>query len=212
MKYKLVIFDWDGTVMDSIARIVSSIQTSAKICQLPVPSVNEAKGIIGLSLPAAMVQLFPKNEALHSELILNYKDQYINKDTTETPLFDGVEDLLIKLQQKGYKLAIATGKGRQGLDRLLALTRLGHYFDFTQSADDAKSKPSPQMLIQILEQFQLTAKDAVMIGDTRIDMSMAQAIDMDRIGVTFGVNSKDELKVHEPVAIVDSFSDLVLHL
>jgi len=212
MKYKLVIFDWDGTVMDSIARIVSSLQASARVCSVPVPTIEQAKNVIGLSLPVVMDKLFPEHKALHQKLIDNYKDQYINKDSTDTPLFEGVETLLKRLQSSGYQLAIATGKGRQGLDRLLSLTGLTDYFIFTQSADEAESKPTPQMLSQILTYTQLTQKDAVMIGDSKLDLEMAQAIGMDRIGVTFGVSNRDELSNYDPVAIVDSFSDLALYL
>ena len=94
MKYKLVIFDWDGTVMDSIARIVSSLQGSARVYQVPVPNDEDAKSIIGLSLSVAMKKLFPEHEALHQELMQEYKSQFINKDTTDAPLFNGVEALI----------------------------------------------------------------------------------------------------------------------
>jgi len=212
MKYKLVIFDWDGTVMDSIARIVSSLQFSARVCQVPVPSDEHAKSIIGLSLPVVMDKLFPDHKALHQTLMQEYKTQFVNKDTTDTPLFEGVEVLFNKLQSSGCLLAVATGKSRQGIDRLLSLTGLTDYFVFTQSADEAQSKPSPQMLSQILVHTQLTAADAVMIGDSTLDLEMAQNIGMDSIGVTFGVGERDELVAYQPVAIVDEFSQLAQYL
>ncbi|WP_252097603.1 HAD-IA family hydrolase [Pseudoalteromonas sp. NBT06-2] len=212
MKYKLVIFDWDGTLMDSIARIVSSLQSSARVCQVPVPSSEQVRSIIGLSLPEVMDKLFPEHKNYHQQLIVHYKDQYINMDTTETPLFDGVEALLKKLKSNNCQLAIATGKSRKGLDRLLALTGLTDYFAVTQSADEAQSKPSPQMLSQILAHTQLTTKDAVMIGDSKLDLEMALNIGMDSIGVTFGAGNRKALSVYKPVAIVDRFSELDMYL
>ncbi|MBU2969703.1 HAD-IIIA family hydrolase [Pseudoalteromonas sp. C2R02] len=212
MKYKLVIFDWDGTVMDSIARIVSSLQSAARIHLVPVPSDDKAKSIIGLSLPVVMDKLFPDHKALHQTLMQEYKKQFVNEDSTDTPLFDGVEALFKKLQSNGCQLAIATGKSRQGLDRLLSLTGLTDYFVFTQSADEAQSKPSPQMLSQILAHTELAVAEAVMIGDSTLDLEMAQNIGMDSIGVTFGVGERDELATYEPVAIVDCFSQLDQYL
>ena len=212
MKYKLVIFDWDGTVMDSIARIVSSLQGTARVYQVPVPNDEDAKSIIGLSLSVAMKKLFPEHEALHQELMQEYKSQFINKDTTDAPLFNGVEALIKRLHSDGCQLAIATGKSRQGLDRLLNVTGLSEYFIFTQTADEAESKPSPQMLNQILAHTQLCPNDAVMIGDSKLDLEMAKAIGMDSIGVTFGAGKRNELSAFQPVAIVDRFSELEHYL
>lgn len=212
MKYKLVIFDWDGTVMDSIARIVASLQSAAQACQVPVPNVEEAKSIIGLSLPVAMSQLFPEYQHKHDALAAQYKDQYVNKNDIETPLFEGVESLLKKLTAQGCLLAVATGKSRKGLDRLLALTGLADYFVITQTADEAESKPSAQMLSNILAHTGISPKDAIMIGDSKLDLQMANNIDMDSIGVTFGVSHRDELAVYDPIATVDVFSQLESYL
>lgn len=209
MRYKLAIFDWDGTIMDSIARIVAAMQCAAQEFSLPSPETKAIKSIIGLSLPLAVERLFPQHPELHHALVDAYKRQYKLEHQPSTPLFEGVSEVLETLKARGYVLAVATGKGRPGLDRLLAETGLSSFFTVTKSSDDALSKPSPDMLAQILAATQVKADNAVMIGDTTIDLQMAQGINMPAIGVTFGVCTAAELTPFNPVAVVDSFTELL---
>ncbi len=211
-KYKLVIFDWDGTLMDSIDKIVSCMSIAAQLNDIEIPSAEAVKNIIGLSLPTAVSQLFPENERLHCELIKAYQSQYKIHDTTETPLFEGVENVLKQLKMNGYQLAVATGKSRNGLTRLLNLTQLTDYFVITKTADDAESKPSADMLEQILAETNVVAKDAIMIGDTYLDMKMAHNINMDAIGVSFGAGKKKDLLTYKPIAVVNAFNELLDYL
>ena len=206
-KYKLVIFDWDGTVIDSISKIVNCIRSSAVALNIEPPSNEATKSIIGLSLDKAIAVLFPLHRAQHQALISGYKQHY-QTDTTATPLFADVEKVLLALQHSGIILAVATGKGRAGLDRLLHQSELGHYFSATRSSDDASSKPSPDMLFQLLAELGISADEAVMIGDTKIDMAMAQAAGMDSIGVTMGVHNAKQLSEFNPIATVDSYQQL----
>ena len=169
MKYKLIIFDWDGTLMDSAEKIVASIQTAAKILELPVPSAENARNIIGLSLAPALKQLFSLDGDLAVEkLVKAYKSAFVGHKQSSSPLFDGALTLLETLKSRGHLLAVATGKGRQGLQNAWQETQTGHYFHSSRCADDAQSKPSPDMLQQILQELSLSPQQALMIGDTTV--------------------------------------------
>ncbi|MEL0641992.1 HAD-IA family hydrolase [Pseudoalteromonas aliena] len=206
-KYKLVIFDWDGTVMDSVSKIVNCIRQSASSLNITPPSDDAIKNIIGLSLERAIDVLFPEQIEQHNALVEGYKHQY-HIDMTPTPVFDGVASVLSALQEQGIILAVATGKGRDGLERLLDQSQLRHFFSATRTSNDALSKPSPDMLYQLLQELGVSADDAVMIGDTKIDMAMGKAANMDRIGVTMGVHNAQQLSELTPVAIVDNYQQL----
>ena len=212
IKTSVVIFDWDGTLMDSVGRIVSSLRAAALQSGLLVPSEHDAKQIIGLSLDPAFDILFPGITDDKRQLMFeHYRNHYMVHDTTPTPLFAGVEQVLQQLKANNILLAVATGKQRKGLNRMFAETGLEHYFDISRCADEAQSKPHPDMLQQIIRELGVSADSAIMVGDTSHDMKMAQAIDMPRIGVTHGVHGRDVLSQFAPKAIIDSLPDL-LHL
>ena len=209
MKYQLIIFDWDGTVMDSVARIVSSMQACALDCNLAVPTAAAVRDIIGLSLYKAFPILFDGlTEQDAAALLAAYRRHYLELNTTPSPLFSGAGELIKSLHQDGYQLAVATGKQRVGLDRVLAQTQLGSYFHALRGADQALSKPDPLMLDQILAELQLSPADAVMVGDSSYDLAMAKAIGMDRIGVTYGVHDATTLNQHTPIALIDDIRHL----
>lgn len=206
---RLAIFDWDGTLMDSVGRIVACVQGAARDCGESVPSAQETHQIIGLSLEVGIPQLFnlvQGDERAHA-LIARYRHHYLHDDTP-SPLFAGARELLHGWQTQGITLAIATGKSRRGLDRVLDETGLRPLFAATRGADEANSKPDPLMLTQILDELALAPEQAVMIGDSIHDMAMAEALHMPRIGVTWGVHGRDRLAEHDPVAIVDTMDEL----
>lgn len=208
--YKLVIFDWDGTLMDSVARIVSSMRAAAVAAELPVPTTEAVKNIIGLSLPEVFNILFPRNnQEAEERLKRHYKNQYIELDNTPTPLFDYAIELLDQLKEQSVTLAVATGKGREGLNRVMDESNLTQYFQATRCADESASKPAPDMIIQLLKELGITAADAVMIGDSVHDMAMAQNANIDRIGVTMGVGDAKALAQYQPIAVVDSLLELL---
>ncbi|WP_323912417.1 MULTISPECIES: HAD-IA family hydrolase [Aeromonas] len=218
---RLAIFDWDGTLMDSVGRIVACVQGAARDCELAVPAPAQIRQIIGLSLDVAMSRLFPLSSGSGSgsgsgsafderqiaALIDRYRHHYLH-DATPSPLFAGAGELLHDWRSRGLQLAVATGKSRRGLDRVLDETGLRPLFVTSRGADEARSKPDPQMLEQILDELGLSTRQAVMIGDSVHDMAMAEAIAMPRIGVTWGVDSRDALRRHGPVAVVDSMAAL----
>ncbi|WP_421217657.1 HAD-IA family hydrolase [Aeromonas jandaei] len=212
---RLAIFDWDGTLMDSVGRIVACVQGAARDCELAVPAPSQIRQIIGLSLDVAMSRLFPLgsdsgtaiDERQIAMLIDRYRHHYLH-DATPSPLFAGVGELLHDWRSQGLQLAVATGKSRRGLDRVLDETGLRPLFVTSCGADEARSKPDQLMLEQILAELGLSPRQAVMIGDPVHDMAMAEAIAMPRIGVTWGVDSRDALSRYEPVAVVDSMTVL----
>ena len=195
--------------MDSVPRIVSSIQTLATESLLPVPSVAAIKDIIGLSLPVALERLFD----LHSEtkvqaLVEAYREIYVIREQTPTPMFAGAVDLLTALYDAGVTLAVATGKARPGLERAWAESQTKPLFKLARCAHEVASKPNPQMLVEILEATQTPAQHALMIGDSIHDMEMARNAGVQAIGVTYGVHSAERLQVAKPTHIVDSLTQL----
>ncbi|WP_350431160.1 HAD-IIIA family hydrolase [Shewanella sp. H8] len=199
--FELVIFDWDGTLMDSVGHIVSCMQDVARELSLPIPSEQQVRDIIGLSLPQIMPILFAEYQN-HQQIISCYRRHHIANEQP-TPLFEGVESLIRNLHAAGYQLAVATGKGREGLDKVLELTGLGQYFHATRCADDAESKPHPEMLYSLLTHFDITADRAIMIGDSVHDLTMANNAGMAGIGVSYGAHSESRLRTLKPRAIVD---------
>lgn len=199
--YELVVFDWDGTLMDTVGEIVSCMQNVAQELMLPIPSDLQIRDVIGLSLPKIMPILFAEHQN-HQQIINCYRRHYFASEQP-TPLFEGVEPLIRHLHAAGYQLAVATGKGREGLDKVLTLTGLGQYFHATRCADDAKSKPHPEMLMSLLSHFNVAADKAIMIGDSVHDLTMANNAGMASIGVSYGAHNGSRLKGLSPLAIVD---------
>lgn len=203
MKYSVIIFDWDGTLMDSLDKIVHAMQQAARVNQLPAPSEQAIRNIVGLSLEVAMTRLFPTHSAeIQSAVRTAYREQYRLSTEHPSPLYPGVKDWLQSLKQQGYTLAIATGKGRNGLNRVLSSSELTDLFTITYCADEANSKPDPLMLHKILENLNIEAQQALMIGDSSYDLEMANNANIDCIGVDYGVHTVDVLKQYNPIAIL----------
>lgn len=207
--YKLLIFDWDGTVIDSAARIVSSMQSAARELAHPELSDDAVRNIIGLGLPEAIEALIPGiDDQANAELAKRYSHYYISGDNTPTELFDGVEETLLKLREQGYRLAVATGKSRRGLERVLSDTGLGYLFEISRCADETTSKPDPHMLYEILEQTGVPAEHALMIGDTEFDLEMGVRASMNTVAVSYGAHHIDRLRKYDPVLEMHSFPAL----
>lgn len=203
----ILIFDWDGTLIDSADKIVACMQAAAKEVEMPIPTDAAVRNIIGLGLPEAVDVIFEgispeKNEAIR----LQYAKHFKAADQIPCDFFPGVIDALNRFKAQGYILAIATGKSRVGLNRMLANAGLSHFFDITRCADETKSKPDPLMLKEILAAY--PNKKACMVGDTEFDLGMAQALGMTSIGVSYGAHDVERLKRHDPALIIDHFSEL----
>ena len=206
-KISHIIFDWDGTIMDSAAKIVNCMQQAASLASLPVPSGSQVEHIIGISLLPAIRQLFDVSESKAQEVQQFYKHVFMEQDQTPCPLFHGAHPLLADLTKR-FTLGVATGKARRGLHRAFELTQSANYFKDSVCADEAASKPSPDMLLQLVDKWQIKPHQAIMIGDTIYDMQMAEAIGMPRIGVSYGVHDKHAIQKHNPMCVIDALDDL----
>lgn len=208
-RYSFFIFDWDGTLMDSTGRIISSMKATARIAGLNEPSERAVKGIIGLSMSAVMDKLFPGADAkLREELIEIYRVQYVQKDKTHSPLFEGVLSLLDWLKLMDIPISIATGKARAGLDRVLAEVGLSDCFDYSICADEVKSKPHPDMVNRLLQDANKTQFETLILGDSIHDLRMANNAGVDSVAVTSGANSYKELSAHQPVTVLEGIGHL----
>ncbi len=204
MKYQLIIFDWDGTLMDSIDKIVLCMQQAAKQQKQTIPDGLAVKNIIGLSLLKAMQQLFPTLLLEDQEALVEaYRDQYHRMHDIETPFYDGIAELLINLKEQGYTLAVATGKGRNGLNRMMKKTNTEHLFSMTICADESNSKPDPLMIQSLLKALNIKSSDALMVGDSSYDLDMAVNAGVDSLGVSYGVHGRNVLLLSKPIAVVD---------
>ncbi len=208
-RFKLLVFDWDGTLIDSIERIVVSLQfASREVCGIDL-SEDKARRVIGLGLHEAIEHLHPELDSAEVESVAaRYRQNFLYDSKVPELLFDGVEEMLKQLVADKYTLAIATGKSRTGLDRAMQKHRLGHYFITTRCAGENQSKPHPDMLNSILHELDTNAQDAVMIGDSEHDMLMAGNAGVDAIGVTHGVEDAESLMTHHPLACLDNIADL----
>ena len=199
----LVIFDWDGTLMDSIGLIVESMHVAGEAHGFQTTD-QEVKDIIGLSLLTGIDILYPKATDTQKLAIQDsYADYYVPNSHC-TPFFAPIEGMLQTLQQQGRKLAVATGKKRRGLDRVLDASDSHHYFEITRCADESGSKPDPQMLNDILDHTQQQISEAVFIGDSIYDIQMANRLGMTSIAVNYGTATNAELAAQQPTYQVDT--------
>lgn len=203
----LYIFDWDGTLCDSTEKIAYCMIQAAMELDLPPISQAEVVNIIGLGLPEAIRSLFPSISNKEAEALrVGYSKFFVANDHGLPLLFEGVEHTLQSLKKQGQPIAVATGKSRRGLDRILERLGWSEVFDATRCADETASKPHPLMLNELLEEFACGPTEAVMIGDTEYDMDMARQASVPRIAVTYGAHSVERLKPFAPVMCVDAIA------
>jgi len=208
MKYGLIIFDWDGTLADSTGRIVDSMRRAAVECGLPAVDDAEIQNIIGLGLPEAIRTVWPMVSFDQMEPMRTaYARYFVSDSDVQMGLFDGADGLLESLS-KHRKIAVATGKSRKGLNRILADLSLGGRFDTTRCADETASKPDPLMLQEILAELNVDVKAALMVGDTTYDLDMARSIGMDSIGMSHGAHEEDRLRACGVLDICHSIHEL----
>lgn len=206
----LLIFDWDGTLSDSTAKIIRCLQQAGKSAGQRVCSDDAIMNIIGLGLPECMLVLYPElTQAQHDDIRHYYSEHFLLEDQTPSPFFEGVQEGLERLRDKGHLLTVATGKSRKGLDRVLKKLQLEDFFHGSRCADETASKPNPQMLSELLDEFSIHKDEAIMIGDTEYDMSMAKQLAMPRIAVSYGAHCVTRLQKFEPLTCVDHFPEFV---
>ena len=208
MRYPLIVFDWDGTLMDSTAGITVAIQEAARDMGLPVPSREQASHVIGLGLHDSLRRAVP---GLPGEKYAQFVDHYrkhFHAQQENMELFPGVRELLALLRGKGHRLAVATGKSRRGLDHALQATGLALAFTATRCADETNPKPHPAMLLELMSELALENRDLLMVGDTSHDLGMAQSAGVDAIAVGYGAHPIASLSALGPRACVASVAEL----
>jgi phosphoglycolate phosphatase len=207
-RFRLIVFDWDGTLADSTTIIAESLQAACRDIGEPVPDDAAARFVIGLGLSDALARVAPGlPRERYPELSARYRHHYLGRDPG-IPLFAGARDLLGDLRRAGFLLAVATGKSRVGLDRALAANDLAAQFDCTRCADEGRPKPHPDMLLHLIAHFGVSPGQTVMIGDTTHDLELAAAAGASSIAVAYGAHEPEGLLAARPLAIVHSVDEL----
>ena len=209
-KLNVLIFDWDGTLVDSIERIIEAMHIASDTCGVPRCTDQAVRDIIGLAMPQAYDVLYPDAEdaELKQRFISTYSDQYIILEEAPSRFYPGVMDALDNYRSAGYQLAVATGKSRRGLHRVLSGHKMLDYFDITRCADETRSKPDPLMLHEILKHCSAAPQQAIMVGDSPFDLRMANNANVPSVAVSYGAQPLSVLNQENPVLSINSFSEL----
>lgn len=208
--FKLIVFDWDGTLMDSEARIVACLRAAVTDLDLEPRTDEQYRNIIGLGLAEALQNLFPEHPtSIHEALVAQYRHHFLDANATPSTLFEGAAPTVRTLAERGLLLAVATGKGRRGLDRVLDETGMGQWFHATRCADETFSKPHPQMLLEIMDVLGADPRETLMVGDTEYDMQLARNAGTAAVAVSYGVHTLGRLLAHEPLGHIDDIRELI---
>ena len=208
MRYRLIIFDWDGTLLDSARGIVESIQEAARDLRLPVPTRATASHVIGLGLHDSLRTAVPTLPAdRYREFAAAYRRHFLARQGGMA-LFPGVREVLRELHQAGVQLAVATGKSRRGLEQAFDATALRDFFAASRCADETEPKPHPAMLLELMRQLAAEPAQALMIGDTSHDVEMARSANVDAVAVSYGAHAEADLRALRPRACLASVAEL----
>ena len=208
MRYELLVFDWDGTLIDSAGAIVSCIQSACRDLGLPVPDDARASHVIGLGLQDALAYAVPGLPPEdYGRVVERYRRHFLARDA-EIPLFDGARAMLSGLRDRGHVLAIATGKSRAGLARALDNTGLRPLFASSRCADQCAPKPAPDMLLELMAELGTDEANTLMIGDTVHDLHMATSAGVPAVAVSYGAHAKADLASLAPLACLESIEEL----
>jgi len=206
-KIKLIVFDWDGTLMDSEAQIVACLHAAIADLGLEPMEDDTVKDVIGLGLREAIDALVPgRDERFQQTFVEHYRKYWFQSEASQ--LFEGVRDVLDTLVQQQLLLGVATGKARRGLQRVLEETGLAACFHATRCSDEARSKPHPQMLLDIMAKLDVLPGETLMVGDTEYDMEMATNAGAAKIAVRTGVHSEERLNRHAPLVCLERLTDM----
>lgn len=207
-RFDLIVFDWDGTLMDSAAAIVLSIQNACRDLGFPVPDDERASHVIGLGMFEAMAHACPGlSERDYTRIIERYRVHWLQRDPV-LPLFEGTAEMLADLEGRGHLLAVATGKSRAGLARALDNTGVRQRFLATRCADQCTPKPAPDMLFELIDELGVERDRTLMIGDTTHDLGMAANAGVAAVAVSFGAHPVGQLRDMNPVALAHSTTEL----
>jgi phosphoglycolate phosphatase len=211
-RFDLLVFDWDGTVVDSAAHIVASIQSACLDLGLAAPNDERARYIIGLGLADALRHLLPElPPSEYPRLAQRYRHHYLSGEEKVVP-FAGVREGIARLNRAGFTLGVATGKSRRGLDRALADTGLADLFHASRCADEGFAKPHPDMLLFLMDALNVSAARTLMIGDTTHDLEMARNAGVAAVAVSYGAHDAAQLRALAPLSCADSVDELMAWL
>ncbi|MGD9000896.1 MAG: HAD-IA family hydrolase [Granulosicoccaceae bacterium] len=208
-QFDLLVFDWDGTLMNSIDQIVHCLAVAAEDAGAPALPETSLRNIIGLGLTEAMQTLYPdEDEAMIQRLCRAYRHHFVEMGKGDSELFEGVEHMLEALLEQDFQLAVATGKARVGLKRIFDKTGYDRYFHASRCADETSSKPHPQMLHELMQELGTTPARTLMIGDSEYDLVMASNAGTASLGVSYGVHDCQRLLGHQPLTCVNTVTEL----
>lgn len=208
MSYELVIFDWDGTLMDSTHVIAASLQAACRDVGITVPSESDAKFVIGLGLAATFDHVAPGlDDEGRKRVSERYRFHFLQHEH-EAPLYGGVREMLADLHGRGRRLAVATGKARRGLERALDVTGLRPWFEATRCADEGFGKPHPDMLLMLMDITGVEPRRTLMVGDTTHDLELAANAGVEAIAVSYGAHPPELLETRPAKARCASVADL----
>jgi len=211
-RYDLIVFDWDGTLMDSAAAIVNAIIAASRDLNLPEPPESRARHVIGLGLSDALHHAVPElPEHDYPKMVERYRHHYLSKDH-ELALFPGAYEMIEELSAAGRMLAVATGKSRLGLNRALEHSGLAGFFHCTRCADECFSKPHPEMLAEIMDELGVAPDRTLMVGDTTHDLQMARNAGVAALAVAFGAHPQAVLESESSVGVIATPADLAVWL
>ncbi len=206
--FDLIVWDWDGTLADSTGMITRAVVKAAEQAGLPPLAPEKATSIIGLGLRESIYTLFGDlPDAQAQEVAKHYNANYYAEEHA-IPLFSGAKETIVDLNRRGTKLAVATGKGRRGLNMALERSGLGAYFHATRTVDECFSKPHPQMLEELMDEMMVAPERTLMVGDTGFDMQMAQNAGVQAVAVTFGAHPQERLLSYNPIQVFHQFDAL----
>lgn len=210
MNYQLLVFDWDGTLMDSQAHIVGCFTAAMRDMGVTPLPPNVIRKVIGLGLVEAVKALYPdQDNTFHAPLGQRYRHHFLHGELPTGGLFSGAVETLQYLKDQGYLLAIATGKTREGLNHALTITGIGDYFHASRCVSEALSKPHPDMLWQIMDELGVAPAQTLMIGDTEYDLKMAKNAQAHGLAVSYGAHDEEQLLACQPQGCLQQITDLV---
>jgi phosphoglycolate phosphatase len=209
-KFDLIVFDWDGTLINTIDWIVQCLHEAGKQFGFAAPEQQVTKNTIGLCIDSAIEALYPEaDKSIQKQMVTIYSDTYFSKKLSRDDFFPGVHNMLLHLKDMGYQLAVATGKTRDGLTQALQATQTDELFAITRCADETASKPNPKMLHEIMTHTQIDNHRTLMVGDSIHDLQMAKNANVSSIGVACGANNKESLLQYEPLLCLEHPTELL---
>jgi phosphoglycolate phosphatase len=209
-RFDLIVFDWDGTLINTIDWIVHCLQKAGEEHGFLKPEPQAAKDVIGLSINKAVTTLYPDADSdTHKKIVSSYSHTYLTKQLSREDFFPGVFEMLTHLKDYGFQLAVATGKTRNGLNKALQATGTERIFSITRCADETASKPNPKMLYEIMAHSQTNLDRTLMVGDSIHDLQMAKNAKIPSIGVICGANSEESLLKYDPLLCLHQPTELL---